>query len=76
MSSEVYNIEDEASDIMLKNLTKIIADSDSKDVAFELLDETEKAGYSKVTKARHDGLSWKSLVRKLDMILSRGCKEL
>ena len=57
LSNEVYSIEDEASDIMLKNLTKIIADSDSKDVAFELLDETEKAGYSKVTKARHDGLS-------------------
>lgn len=57
LSSEVYSIEDEASDIMLKNLTKIIADSDSKDGAFELLDETEKAGYSKVTKARHDGLS-------------------
>ena len=39
LSDEVYNIADEVSDIMPKNLTKIIADFASKDVAFEPLDE-------------------------------------
>ena len=39
LSDEVYNIADEVSDIMPKNLTKIIADFVSKDVAFEPLDE-------------------------------------
>ena len=61
-SGEAYNIADEASDIMLKDLAKIIADFADKEVVFELPDETEKAGYSKATKARLDtGLCGKKM---------------
>ena len=79
-SGEAYNIADESSDIMLKDLAKIIADFAGKEVVFELPDETEKAGYSKATKARLDGsklkkLGWKAgydikqgLVRTLKMM--------
>lgn len=79
-NGEAYNIADEASDIMLKDLAKIIADFAGKEVVFELPDETEKAGYSKATKARLDGsklkkLGWKArydikqgLVRTLKMM--------
>lgn len=49
---EAYNIADDASDIMLKDLAKIIADTSGNKVVFELPDELEKAGYSKATKAR------------------------
>lgn len=60
-NGEAYNIADEASDIMLKDLAKIIADFAGKEVVFELPDETEKAGYSKATKARLDGSKLKKL---------------
>lgn len=49
---EAYNIADDASDIMLKDLATIIADTSGKKVIFELPDDLEKAGYSKATKAR------------------------
>ena len=60
-SGEAYNIADEASDIMLKDLAKIIADKAGKQVVFELPDEVEKAGYSTATKARLDGTKLKQL---------------
>lgn len=46
-----YNIASDESDIMLKDLAKIIADYSGKNVVFELPDEVESAGYSKATKA-------------------------
>jgi len=49
---EAYNIADEASDIMLKDLAAIIAEYAGKSVVFEIPSEIEKAGYSKATKAR------------------------
>ena len=49
-SGEAYNIADEASDIMLKDLAKIIADFAGKEVV-----------YSKATKARLDGSKLKKL---------------
>lgn len=49
---EAYNIADDASDIMLKDLAVIIADVARKKVVFELPDEVEREGYSKATKAR------------------------
>ena len=52
---EAYNISDAKSDIMLKDLAKIIANFAGKKVVFELPDEVEAAGYSKATKARLDG---------------------
>lgn len=52
INGEAYNIADENSDIMLKDLAQIIANYSGHKVVFELPDEIEKAGYSKATKAR------------------------
>ena len=62
---EAYNIADEKSDIMLKDLAGIIADMVGTKVIFELPDEMESTGYSKATKARLDSvklqrLGWKA----------------
>ena len=51
-SGEAYNIADEASDIMLKDLAGIIAGIVGSSVVFEEPDDVEKTGYSKVVKAR------------------------
>lgn len=63
-SGEAYNIAEEHSDIMLKDLAAIIAEFSGKSVVFEIPDAVEAAGYSKATKARLDGhklqaLGWK-----------------
>lgn len=58
---EAYNIADEASNIMLKDLAKIIADHAGKQVVFEIPDAIEAAGYSKATKALLDGSKLKKL---------------
>lgn len=58
---EAYNIADEKTDIMLKDLASIIAGIAGKKVTFEVPDETEAAGYSKATKARLDGSKLKEL---------------
>ena len=60
-SGEAYNIADERSDIMLKDLAALIAGITSKRVVFEIPDEIEAAGYSKATKARLDGSKLKKL---------------
>jgi len=49
---EAYNISDETSDIMLKDLAAIVADVCNTKVVFEIPDIVEAAGYSKATKAR------------------------
>ena len=79
-SGEAYNISDDASDIMLKDLAAIIADYAGKKVVFEIPDAVESAGYSKATKARLDssklnGLGWKAkydiktgIVRTIEML--------
>ncbi|MFM1580602.1 NAD-dependent epimerase/dehydratase family protein [Helcococcus bovis] len=61
---KAYNIAHEDSDIMLKDLAKIIADYVGTKVVFEIPDAIEASGYSKATKARLDGtklenLGWK-----------------
>ena len=63
-SGEAYNIAEEHSDIMLKDLAAIIAEINGKKVVFEIPDAVEAAGYSRATKARLDGhklaaLGWK-----------------
>lgn len=58
---EAYNIADDASDIMLKDLATIIAEYSGKKVVFETPDEVESAGYSKATKARLDSLKLRGL---------------
>lgn len=77
---ETYNIGDEESNIALKDLARLIADYTNTKVIFELPDETERAGYSKATKAVLDsyklkGLGWKAmfniktgLERTIDML--------
>lgn len=54
-TGEAYNIADRGSDITLKDLASILADIAGTKVIFELPDATEKAGYSKATKARLNG---------------------
>ncbi len=58
---EAYNIADTPSDIRLKDLAKLVADTAGKKVVFDLPDDTEAAGYSKATKARLDGSKLKAL---------------
>lgn len=63
-SGGAYNIAEEHSDIMLKDLAAIIAGFKGKEVVFEIPDAVEAAGYSTATKARLDGhklaaLGWK-----------------
>lgn len=63
---EAYNIAEEHSDIMLKDLAAVIAGINGKKVVFEIPDAVEAAGYSTATKARLNGeklaeLGWKPL---------------
>ena len=63
-NGEAYNIAEEHSDIMLKDLAAVIAGMNGKEVVFEIPDSVEAAGYSTATKARLDGhkleeLGWK-----------------
>lgn len=60
-NGEAYNIADDASDIMLKDLASIIAEYVGKKVVFEIPDKTESAGYSRATKARLDATKLQSL---------------
>ncbi len=58
---EAYNIADESSDIMLKDLAATIAKITGKEVVFEVPDAVETVGYSKATKARLNGKKLKQL---------------
>ena len=58
---EAYNIAEEHSDIMLKDLADIIAGINGKKVVFEIPDAVEAAGYSTATKARLDGSKLQAL---------------
>lgn len=59
-----YNIADEQSDIMLKDLAEIVAGINGEKVVFEIPNVVEAMGYSKATKARLNAqklreLGWK-----------------
>ena len=56
-----YNIADQTSDIMLKDLAAAIAAVNGRKVVFEIPDAVEAAGYSRATKARLDGSKLKAL---------------
>lgn len=60
-NGEAYNIADEKNDIMLKDLALMIAQKVGRKVVMENPDETEMAGFSKVTKARLSGEKLKAL---------------
>lgn len=53
-SGEAYNIADLSSNITLRDLAQTIADAAGTKVVFDLPDATEKAGFSKATKALLD----------------------
>ena len=64
-NGEAYNVADEALDVSLAELAKLIADYVGKKVVFELPDAVEQAGYSKATKAMLDSvklrcMGWKA----------------
>ena len=61
VNGEAYNISDERGDVMLKDLAEIIAEIVNCKVVFELPDDTEFVGFSKVTKARLNGNKLKAL---------------
>lgn len=58
---EAYNVAHESGDITLKNLAYIIANYSNTEVVFELPNDTEKKGFSIVTKARLSGDKIKNL---------------
>lgn len=60
-NGHAYNIADIRSDIMLKDLAKVVAKITGKEVVFEIPDTVEAAGYSKATKARLEGSKLKML---------------
>lgn len=60
-NGEAYNIADESSDIMLKDLASTIAELSEKEVVYDIPDSIESAGYSKATKARLNGKKVKEL---------------
>lgn len=55
MDGEAYNLADEGSDIALRELAALVADSNGVKVVFDLPDAAEAAGYSKATLALMDG---------------------
>ena len=60
---EAYNLADENSNIQLKNLAALVAESCGVKVVFDLPDEVESAGYSKATlalmnSAKANALGW------------------
>ncbi|MBR1404377.1 MAG: NAD-dependent epimerase/dehydratase family protein [Treponema sp.] len=74
-NGEAYNVADEKSDITLKEMADFIAKTVGVDVVFELPDQTEKAGFSKATKAVLDSAKLKSLGWNSMFDLQSGIKQ-
>lgn len=55
IDGEAYNLADEGSDVMLKDLAGLVAEAGGVKVVFDLPDAQEAAGYSKATLALMDG---------------------
>lgn len=73
-NAEAYNIADEKSDIQLKDLAAKIAGHVGKKVIFDLPGETEKAGFSKATKARLNADKLKKLGWELQYPVDEGIR--
>ena len=71
-TGEAYNVADEALDISLVELAKLIADYVGKDVVFELPDDVEQEGYSKATKAMLESKKLKKVGWKAQFDFYRG----
>ncbi len=74
-TGEAYNLADEESDIMLKDLAQISADSAGTKVVFDLPDEIEKRGFSKAQKALLDGGKLKKLGWRPGFSIQSGISE-
>lgn len=61
IKGEAYNLADSKSDITLKELAHLVADTAGTKVVFELPDERERAGYSTATRAVMDSNKLKNL---------------
>ena len=61
VNGEAYNVSNEAANVCLKDFAQIVADRSGVEVVFDLPDETEKAGFSKATKAILDNSKIKKL---------------
>ncbi|MBD5535196.1 MAG: NAD-dependent epimerase/dehydratase family protein [Lachnospiraceae bacterium] len=72
---EAYNVADEASDIMLKDLAAMVADICGTRVVFEVPDVLEASGYSKATKARLDNEKIKGLGYRAKFDFCTGIKK-
>ena len=66
-NGEAYNIAEEHSDIILKDLVAIIAGFKGKKVVFEIPNAVEATGYSTATRARLDGYKLAGWVGNQDM---------
>ena len=73
-TGEAYNIADQSSDITLKDLAATLANIAGTKVIFEIPDATEKAGYSKATKARLNGKKLQKLGWNLNYNIMSGLK--
>lgn len=71
---EAYNIADESGDIRLKDLAALIAELCGTEVVYDLPDQTEKAGFSVVTKARLDAAKLTALGWKAGYPIAEGLK--
>lgn len=71
---EAYNIADEASDIRLKDLAALIANTCGQKVVFEIPDAVEQEGYSKATKARLDATKLQELGWQASYTIENGIK--
>lgn len=71
---QAYNIANEESDVMLRDLAQMLADIAGKKVVFELPDEVERRGYSTATKAMLDVTKLKSLGWNARVDLAEGLR--
>lgn len=74
-SGEAYNIADESSNIHLKDLAGLVADSVGRKVVFDLPDAVESTGFSKATTACLDGSKLKALGWKPMYTIREGIRE-
>lgn len=73
-TGQAYNIANEESDVMLRDLAQMLADIAGKKVVFELPDEVERRGYSTATKAMLDVAKLKSLGWNARVDLAEGLR--
>lgn len=71
-SGEAYNVADEKSDIMLKDLACAMAELGGRKVVYEMPDNMEKMGYSTATKARLNGDKLKKLGWEMKYDIQKG----